>query len=89
MRVTDPVCKMNIEESEAAAKQTHQGATYHFCSTSCRDKFLNNPEAYLGEEQVLEAREDSPKDGTIYTCPMHPEVRQPGPLTEFWNLDKG
>lgn len=79
MRVTDPVCKMNIDESEAAAKQTHQGATYHFCSTSCRDKFLNNPEAYLGEEQVLEAREESPKDGTIYTCPMHPEVRQPGP----------
>lgn len=78
MRVTDPVCKMNIEESEAAAKQTHQGATYHFCSTSCRDKFLNNPEAYLGEEQVLEAREESPKDGTVYTCPMHPEVRQPG-----------
>ena len=79
MRVTDPVCKMNIEESEAAAKQTHRGATYHFCSTSCRDKFLNNPEAYLGEEQVLEAREESPKDGTVYTCPMHPEVRQPGP----------
>ncbi|NOQ95539.1 MAG: heavy metal translocating P-type ATPase [Desulfobacterales bacterium] len=70
---------MNIEESEAAAKQTHQGATYHFCSTSCRDKFLNNPEAYLGEEQVLGASEESPKDGTVYTCPMHPEVRQPGP----------
>ena len=79
MRVTDPVCKMNIEESEAAAKQTHQGATYHFCSTSCRDKFLNNPEAYLGEEQVLEAREESPKDGTIYTCPMHPEIVQDHP----------
>lgn len=79
MRVTDPVCKMNIEESEAAAKQTHRGATYHFCSTSCRDKFLNNPEAYLGEEQVLEAREESPKDRTVYTCPMHPEVRQPRP----------
>lgn len=79
MRVTDPVCKMNIEESEAAAKQMYQGATYHFCSTSCRDKFLNNPEAYLGKEQVLEAREESPKDGTVYTCPMHPEVRQPGP----------
>lgn len=79
MRVTDPVCKMNIEESEAAAKQMHQGATYHFCSTSCRDKFLNNPEAYLGEEQVLEAREESPKDGTIYTCPMHPEIVQDHP----------
>lgn len=79
MRVTDPVCKMNIEESEAAAKQMHQGATYHFCSTSCRDKFLNNPEAYLGEEQILEAREESPKDGTVYTCPMHPEIVQDHP----------
>lgn len=42
----DPVCGMAIEENKAAATATHQGQTYHFCSESCKTKFLENPDRY-------------------------------------------
>src|SRR5262249_3503045 len=50
------------------------GHTYYFCSAGCRAKFLNDPQKYLGR------REPEPvAEGTTYTCPMHPQIRQVGP----------
>ncbi len=46
MKVIDPVCGMTIEEKDAAATLAYQGKTYHFCSTSCQEKFEKDPEAY-------------------------------------------
>jgi len=43
---TDPVCGMQIEESEAAGQSEFKGRTYYFCSTSCKEKFDENPEDY-------------------------------------------
>jgi Cu+-exporting ATPase len=51
-----------------------RGRPYYFCSAGCRTKFLANPDKYLGER----APEPVVK-GAIYTCPMHPEIRQDGP----------
>lgn len=45
----DPVCKMTLEESKAAAIATYGGKTYYFCSSGCRDKFAKNPEQYAGK----------------------------------------
>jgi Cu+-exporting ATPase len=55
-------------------RANHQGHTYFFCNPSCRDRFVADP------EQFLRPREPEPEiPGAIYTCPMHPQIRQQGP----------
>jgi Cu+-exporting ATPase len=71
----DPVCGMPVAKTPEALKAEHQGETYYFCAPSCRTKFIANPERYLGDKP---APEPAPA-GTLYICPMHPEVRQYGP----------
>ena len=44
---TDPVCKMEVEESKAAATADYQGKTYYFCAAGCKKSFEQNPEKYL------------------------------------------
>jgi len=72
----DPVCGMSVDPHTAKHRHTHKGQTYYFCSAGCRTKFIADPEKYLSPEQ--RAAEPVP-EGTIYTCPMHPEIRQIGP----------
>ena len=73
---TDPVCGMKVG-ADPTREIRHEGQTYHFCSTRCMDKFRVSPQQYIG----LAANEPAPAapEGTIYTCPMHPEIRQPQP----------
>ncbi len=71
----DPVCGMTVDPHTAKYHAEHDGQTYHFCSARCHDKFSADPAAYLGERNALPAA----PAGTIYTCPMHPEVQQVGP----------
>ncbi|RKF20770.1 heavy metal translocating P-type ATPase [Altericroceibacterium spongiae] len=73
----DPVCGMSVAIEGATHIAEHDGATHHFCSARCKDKFVSDPEHYLSGAH-LEQVEDVP-EGTIYTCPMHPEIRQVGP----------
>ncbi len=73
----DPVCGMSVATDGAKHVSTHEGAEHYFCSSRCHDKFLTDPELYLSGAH-LNAVEDVP-EGAIYTCPMHPEIRQPGP----------
>jgi Cu+-exporting ATPase len=74
-KVKDPVCGMTVDPHTAKHRHTHRGHTYYFCNPKCREKFIADPEKYLAGET---AKEDMP-EGTIYTCPMHPEIRQVGP----------
>lgn len=46
----DPVCKMEVNEDEAAAKTEHEGKTYYFCAVMCKEKFEKEPEKYLEKE---------------------------------------
>jgi Cu+-exporting ATPase len=46
----DPVCEMEVEEETAAATYEYRGKTYYFCAVGCRDKFAQNPERFLVEE---------------------------------------
>ncbi len=73
--VRDPVCGMSVDPNKAAHHAKHQG-DYHFCSARCREKFVANPQAYLTAPTEAEA---PVKAGVIYTCPMHPQIRQVGP----------
>ncbi len=78
-RVLDPVCGMTVDPASTDHHADHAGEEFHFCSASCLAKFTADPERYLGEE--LAAETGPVPEGAIWTCPMHPEVRQdhPGP----------
>ncbi|MGA7458311.1 MAG: heavy metal translocating P-type ATPase [Methyloceanibacter sp.] len=71
----DPVCGMTVDPNAGKPSYQHDGHTFHFCSEGCRSKFAADPDRYLnkkGEPEPL------PK-GTLYTCPMHPQIVQEGP----------
>jgi Cu+-exporting ATPase len=73
--VKDPVCGMSVDPAKTQHHADHAGHAYHFCSAGCRTKFAADPERYL---KPASAPQPMP-EGTVYTCPMHPEVRQIGP----------
>ena len=75
---TDPVCGMTVKIAGARNKADHDGHTYYFCSPRCRAKFTAEPLRYLKPAAAPQAA-PAAKPGTIYTCPMHPEIRQVGP----------
>ncbi len=75
--VTDPVCGMSVDPDKTEHHARHDARFYHFCSAGCKTKFVSDPEHYLTGKH-REAKDNLPA-GTIYTCPMHPEIRQEGP----------
>ncbi len=54
----DPVCGMQVSEENAAATEEYMGKTYYFCSQYCRDEFVQDPEAYVGEVEMSEGEEE-------------------------------
>ena len=71
----DPVCGMTVQKAGAKHTFDYEGTTYYFCRAGCREKFEADPEAYLGDRPQPQPA----PPGTLYTCPMHPEVVQEGP----------
>lgn len=49
MQVTDPVCKMVIEDKDSVGSSAYKGKTYYFCSPICKEEFDREPESFLGE----------------------------------------
>ncbi len=76
--VIDPVCGMTVDPHRTKHRAEYGGRTYYFCSEGCRNKFSATPERYLGAGSNEPVPTPVP-EGTIYTCPMHPEIRQIGP----------
>ena len=83
----DPVCGMPVTEA-STHKAEHAGRPYWFCSAGCRTKFLANPQKYLEPGaadppapagEIAPAPDAAAAAGTVYTCPMHPEIRQDRP----------
>lgn len=72
--VHDPVCGMSVDPHTAQFRMLHGGRPYYFCSAGCKAKFEATPEKYLADSPAPQIAGDS-----IYTCPMHPEIRQPAP----------
>ncbi len=90
----DRVCGMSVDPARTAHRAEHDGRPWFFCSAGCRSKFVTDPLGFAGPETPTccghHDREPSAHGvatgpasalgpGTIYTCPMHPELRQPGP----------
>jgi Cu+-exporting ATPase len=73
---TDPVCGMKVDPATSKHRFEHDGQMFHFCSARCREKFIAAPADYL--TKLARTASPAPK-GTIFTCPMHPQIRQVGP----------
>ena len=81
-RVTDPVCGMTVDPATSPHRAEHDGHAFHFCSAGCRSKFIADPRRYLTPlPPAAPAMGEAVASGTIYTCPMHPRIRQAGPGT--------
>jgi P-type Cu+ transporter len=72
---TDPVCGMTVDPATTLYRYQFQGHSSYFCADSCQTKFAADPKRYLGGKA---APVQAPSEGTIYTCPMHSEIRQMG-----------
>ncbi len=74
----DPVCGMKVKTATAINTTLHEGHTYYFCGPKCLVKFTGELDKYL-KPRPAEVVAPAAPPGTIFTCPMHPEVRQVGP----------
>jgi Cu+-exporting ATPase len=73
----DPVCGMRVNPETSKHRLEHDGTSYHFCSNGCRTKFAADPVKYLDKAKAAAEAKPAPVPaGTIYTCPMHPQIRQ-------------
>jgi len=76
-KVKDPVCGMMVDPHAATHRAQYEGKPYYFCSSGCQSKFMAEPVKYV--EPAAARRTEPVPQGTIYTCPMHPQIRQVGP----------
>ncbi len=76
----DPVCGM-VVTTQSPHQHEHAGKSYYFCSAHCKGKFISEPQSYLQPTQPVADSSAAPRDisGSVYTCPMHPEIRQGQP----------
>jgi Cu+-exporting ATPase len=75
LTATDPVCGMKVDRASARHMARHAGERFYFCSAGCEARFAADPERYLAGRPQAEPM----PAGTVYTCPMHPEIEQIGP----------
>ncbi len=76
----DPVCGMSTEDETAFTPYEHHGDTYYFCSDHCLTEFKGTPGSFIDDGHDHKPPENKKAEaGAIYTCPMHPEVKQEGP----------
>jgi Cu+-exporting ATPase len=73
----DPVCGMTVRD-DSPHQHDHHGQHFRFCSMGCKTKFIADPARYLEPRPVAP---EVAAPGSIYTCPMHPEIRQDHPGT--------
>lgn len=72
----DRVCGMNVDPASTDYHVQHEGVVYHFCGERCRARFVEDPSRYLNDSAA--AVPSAPHSG-VWTCPMHPSVRQNSP----------
>ncbi|MFA5963802.1 MAG: heavy metal translocating P-type ATPase [Sphingomonas sp.] len=69
---------MDVDPATTPHHATHARQAFHFCSAGCRTRFVADPARYLSDRAAA-APEAAP--GTMWTCPMHPQIRRNGPGT--------
>lgn len=76
--VKDPVCGMDVDPGTTEHHAEFRGTAYHFCSARCLARFEADPATYAARTAPPDSAPPM-AEGTIYTCPMHPQIRQVGP----------
>ena len=71
----DPVCGMSVDPARTPHSAEHDGQSYFFCGTRCRERFIAEPARYVSEKPMQEQA----TAGTQWTCPMHPEIIRDAP----------
>ena len=71
----DPVCGMEVERAGARHTARHEGQTFYFCCARCRERFTAAPDEFLGDRPQAQPA----PEGSLYTCPMDPEIVQATP----------
>ena len=71
----DPVCGMAVERAGARHTARHEGQTFYFCCARCRERFTAAPDEFLGDRPQAQPA----PEGSLYTCPMDPEIVQATP----------
>ncbi len=74
----DPVCAMTVA-GDSEHRYPFEGVEYLFCCAGCQNKFTNDPEGYLSGKVQREAAMATPVPGTLYICPMDPEIEEDRP----------
>ncbi len=80
--VTDPVCGMSTDNPGSFLSYKFKGKLYFFCSSHCLEKFKKNPGNFVNQLKYRKNQSSLGKEAKrkrVYTCPMHPEVKQKGP----------
>jgi len=75
----DPVCGMRVDATRTAHRAAHEGTTYFFCCSRCRERFSAEPEVFLSARTAATPSPPPPtaresKTASLWTCPMHPEI---------------
>mgnify|MGYP000095737768 CR=1 FL=1 len=78
-QVIDPVCGMKISPDDSVGSTTFAGTSYSFCSQNCQKSFINAPQKYIKQGTPNKTAILPAEAGAIYTCPMHPQIRQSAP----------
>lgn len=84
--VKDPVCGMSVDPGVAGHQMDYAGDRYYFCSARCHARFEANPAHFAAlarevqrDRTIAKTREDLANAKSVWTCPMHPEIRRDGP----------
>lgn len=78
--VVDPVCGMSVDPARTAHRIELERVAYFFCSAGCLTRFKADPKKYLAPSSLAAVQPaHDQQSGVIYTCPMHPQIRQQGP----------
>jgi Cu+-exporting ATPase len=77
-KVKDLVCGMSVDPNHAKHWSERDGKKYYFCNPKCKEKFESDPNKYLSLQNT-QAKQPTHAGAELYTCPMHPEIKQQGP----------
>lgn len=72
----DPVCEITVDPVASPHHTDYAGMAFHFCSAGCKAKFIADPARYLAAAPLVP---EAIAEGAMWTCPMHPQIRQAGP----------
>jgi Cu+-exporting ATPase len=75
----DPICGMSVDPATTPHHAEHAGQRYFFCGARCRDRFTAEPDRYLSDDQAGHAAAAPAGAGTLWTCPMHPQIVRDAP----------